>query len=182
MAGMAVWEDATGKVHVTNWSKQASEPRKRRLYTKIDEDEANQILGMRQEGRPLRAIAQRLGREKRTITRFLERYRDSRPQALAYIRAKAQTLAERVVELADVDQALDVLSRPNIDVLKPIPRDVAQGTRVLISVSPGQCGAMAEAGLSEVIDATRTRGALPSQDDQDRSKDSVGVQGEEESR
>src|SRR5262245_59220066 len=67
-----------------------------------------------------------------------------------YLRANAFKLATRVVRKANVDQAMNILSRPNVGVLHPAAgAGEGGGSRFMIGVSIDSLGAVKVAGAVE---------------------------------
>lgn len=94
---------------------------------RLDDEEKEMILQMVDEGLSLRDIAFKTGRDVKIISRLKAKFHPSTKLARRYIKAKAMVLAERVIKHAKVAEAIDVLSRPDIDVLKPQQRGDIQG-------------------------------------------------------
>ncbi len=74
-------------------------------------DEKLQILEMYQEESDTTLIAQKFNRSPEAIRKFLWRYKDTSQIARQRIQGGAHDLAERIVEQANVDQALEVMDR-----------------------------------------------------------------------
>lgn len=87
-------------------------------------------------------IGKHLQRDTTTIWAVIRRLRPTSGIAGDYIRANAFKLAHRVVEQASVEQALDILSRPNIGVLEPIKKGEVGGGGFYLSVQSDSCGAV----------------------------------------
>lgn len=135
----------------------------RRSSTRLTMEEKSLILDMRIKGGvSVDQIAFRLGRDRKTIGRFVSSMTDSTPLATAMIRAGAHKLAKKVLEKADVDQALDILSRPNIGVLRPIQK-VSDGPQIMISVNQDSLGGVAPANMvNTALPATPLTAAIDS--------------------
>lgn len=115
--------------------------------TALTMTEKNLILEMRfKHLKSAKTIAYELGRNRKTIDRFIHSMTDSTPLATAMIKASAHHLVKRVLDKADVNQALDILSRPNIGVLKPINRQ-ADGPQIMISVNQESLGGVQQVGV-----------------------------------
>jgi hypothetical protein len=98
--------------------------------------ERAEVLALAERGASVRLMATRLGCSPRAIRRVLARFRDTRGAAARYLQAQALRLAERVVRDATVEQALDVLSRPGVEVLQPaVPRAGGPQVGVFLSVA-----------------------------------------------
>ena len=98
------------------------------------------ILKMSKAGKSVTDIADALGRSSSTISRFLARTVDTRELAMEVIRSGAVTLAERIIKKANVDQSIEVLSRPGISVLEPPVKSGGQSTSLQVSVAVNSCG------------------------------------------
>jgi hypothetical protein len=103
--------------------------------------EISLALQLRTQGRNTNQIAKALGRHHDTIGDALEAFGDTTALATAKIRSEAYALATRIVEQADVDQAIEVLSRPNVGVLQPAQNGTSgQGVSVMIGIAPPGIG------------------------------------------
>lgn len=77
-------------------------------------DEKLGILEMYQNETDTNIIAQKFNRTPDAIRKFLWRYADTSKIARARLQGGAETLADRIVEQANVDQALEVMDRLDI--------------------------------------------------------------------
>lgn len=91
-------------------------------------------------------IAAALDRRHETILKYVRTLTDSTALAQQYLKSRAIDLVKRIVKKADVDQAIDILSRPNIGVLKPIQTS-KEGPQILISVNQGSLGGVSAVPL-----------------------------------
>lgn len=114
----------------------------------IERLERQVVQGSRPITKFVQAMAAKYDKDEVTIWRFIRSVRDTTSLARAYFRAKAYTLTKRVVEKANVDQSIDILTRPNMGVLDPINRDGNGATGVFVSVSAGSCGAIGDGGTN----------------------------------
>lgn len=115
--------------------------------SRLTMNEKNLILEMRfKQLKTCKVIAYTLGRSRKTIEKFIHSVTDSTPLATAMIRASASKLVKRVLDKADVDQVIDILSRPNIGVLKPINKQ-ADGPQIMISVNQESLGGVQQVGI-----------------------------------
>ncbi len=114
-----------------------------KAYTQLDEFDKATILEMVDSGSTIEAVATKLDKHPSSIYRFLRGLRDTTKLAERYIKAKALTLAEKIVAGADVDQAIEILSRPNLNVLHA-PVNKKDGPSILISVERDSCSAVVE--------------------------------------
>lgn len=92
-------------------------------------------------------IAREFGRDVTTITRLLRSLKPTTELARATLLSRASELVDRVTEKADIDQVIDILSRPNIGVLDPIVGKSGGGgggVNVLVSVQAGSLAALTE--------------------------------------
>lgn len=88
-------------------------------------------------------LARKYGRSDAAIRQLVHQFHPTTALATKLIRANALRMAQKVIKHATVEETIDVLSRPNIDVLKPHKVD-NRGMGVFVSVAPGTCGAMVD--------------------------------------
>lgn len=131
--------------------------------SKMDAEEQEYILSQLDDGKTVPQVAYATGRDQSTINRLRVRYAPENKLAIRLLRANALKLAKRVIDRASVEEAIDVLSRPNIDVLKPITKTAEINNGVYISVQNTSLGAFKEPeALPSVIDVTPApKPALP---------------------
>lgn len=118
--------------------------------TPISAFEVQEIMarfnGHRKQGKPImescELVAKYTGRPVETIWAVIRRLRPTTGIASDYIRAQAFKLAHRVVAQASVEQAIDILSRPNIGVIDPIKKGESGSGGFYLSVQTGSCGAV----------------------------------------
>lgn len=105
-------------------------------------DEQVAILRMRQRGKSVAAIADTIERSPATVRSFLSKYTDTTPMAEAILRKGAVVMAANIVKRGTVSEHIDVLSRPNIGVLKPVDKAGANsgGFSIHLSVGPASLG------------------------------------------
>lgn len=117
---------------------------------------------MLDEGKSASEVAFTLGRAVSSISRLRSNYSSTAKLATRLIRANAEKLAQRVINHATVDEAIQVLSRPNIDVLKPPSRSDGN-TGIFISVGAGSLGAFKDSPdeVAAVIDLVAEAPAVP---------------------
>lgn len=108
----------------------------------VDHEEAELIMSLHDSGMSFEDIAFKVGRTGPTISKVVKRFSPTHKLATRYIKANALVLAERIVKLADVDQATDILTRPNVGVLQPLAKNVEEGRGLFISVSHNSLGAI----------------------------------------
>lgn len=89
--------------------------------------------------------ADRTGFSIQAVENVVKRNRPTTHAAREYLSANALKLAMRMVRNADVDQSIDILSRPNMNVLEPVKKVEAQ-SGFFMSVSVDTCGAVKVAG------------------------------------
>ena len=109
-------------------------------------------------------IAAMTGWSEREIRDIRAEYFPRVGLALDYLRARSLEMAKRVVEEANVEEALDLLSRPNIGVLEPIPKASAKmQVGFFTNIQTGSLGAVQPPSPVTVIETVpiRTSGALP---------------------
>ena len=88
-------------------------------------------------------LAPKFNRQPETLYHLCRRLTESTDIAQQYIKANALRLATRVVRDADVAQSIDILSRPNINVLAPKQEAESSGGRgFFLSVQADSCGAV----------------------------------------
>lgn len=111
----------------------------------MSDGEKNDILIEAQKGTPIREIARMFGRDFATVTKLLKGLKSSTTLARAMVAARSAELVARVLEKADVDQAIDILQRANVGVLEPLAKGGGGGGNhvgILVSVSPGSLPAV----------------------------------------
>lgn len=122
-------------------------------FTVLSLSEKNLILHMSGKGRAIGEISRAVERSESTVSRFLARMADTSDLARATIKAGTATLAERIIKKATVGEAIEVLSRPGIDVIQPAPQKGVggQGWGIQVSVGVASCGTVVhvEAGNVE---------------------------------
>lgn len=87
-------------------------------------------------------IAEEVGLEWRTVAGVIYRHRPTMDIAQAKIRAAAARLADRIIEKSNVQEAIDILSRPNIGVLAPMKTNGGSPGGFFLSVQVDSCGAV----------------------------------------
>lgn len=124
-----------------NWRKGRKGNMSRFKHTFLGVDEKTAILTLASKGRTIPQIAKSVNRAESTIARFLVRMSDTSVLAKATLKAGAVRLAERVVKHADVEESIEVLSRPGMDVLQPAAAaGISGGFGIQVSVGVGSCG------------------------------------------
>lgn len=113
------------------------------MATQIGPDEKILILADLDAGMGPRDIAKKYGRHEQSIYSLVKRYHPSTILATRLLRANAEKLAERVIKHATVEEAIDVLSRPNMEVLRPIAKE-SVATGFFTSVSLDSLGSVRE--------------------------------------
>lgn len=112
------------------------------MVTHMGPDEKMAILDEWESGKlTAKDLAFKYGRSVAAIKKLIRRYHPSTTLATRLIRANAERLALRVIRHATVEDAIDVLSRPNIDVLKPNSTN-NRPLGIFSSVSLDSCGAV----------------------------------------
>jgi len=134
--------------------------------SRLIEQEIVLALDMFDQGKSRTDIARALGRSVNAVDHIIRKFHPSTRLAEKYIRANALKLAEKVVKFSNVEEAIDVLTRPNIGVLQPVVSKHAVG--FFSSVDPSTLGAVqsVDAALPRpvgegVTDAVRTGRPLP---------------------
>lgn len=115
----------------------------------MSDGEINDILVYvkRNPHRTLAEVSAEFGRDIHTISKLLKRLRPTTELARATLLSRANELVTRVADKADIDQLIDVLSRPNVGVLDPVANKGGGGAHVgiLVSVSPAHLAALTPA-------------------------------------
>lgn len=95
------------------------------------------------EGKSKSEAARIVGRSVTVVAKVVETYRPDTRLATRLLKASTHTLVERIVAKADVEQAIEVLSRPNIGVLAPaLKPGASMGGGIYVSVAADSCGAV----------------------------------------
>lgn len=114
----------------------------RRSVRPMDMEEKAEVLRLYfKERKTITDIAKELGRKHETISKFIRTMTDSTQVAQQFLKAKAFELTKRVVEKANVDQAIEILSRPNVGVLEPHKKG-NDAPQIMISVNTESIGAV----------------------------------------
>lgn len=96
--------------------------------SKVSRGEQNDIwLALQEKGATIQSVAGIFGRHIDTVATIQRKFRSTTALASARIRAKALDLVDKVIEKGEVDQIIDVLSRPNIGVLDPVNKGGTSG-------------------------------------------------------
>lgn len=104
-------------------------------YSRLTRAEIGSILSLARAGKTQTEIAQALGCNVSTVSRWLEKLDDTTELAKQRLRNSAEALSERVIRDADVDQSLEVLDR--LDVL---PKKQSEGNRTGVQIVIGMPG------------------------------------------
>lgn len=83
-----------------------------------------------------------LGIQVDTVRAVVKRMTSTSAAAEAHLQASALKLAMRIVRKANVEESIDILSRPNIGVLSPIAKGTESTAGIFIGVSADSCGAV----------------------------------------
>lgn len=94
------------------------------------------LLKLHEAGKTQVEIAQILGCSQPSVHGWLEKFRDTRTEAIYTARSGAQKLVERVLKQANVEESLEVLDR--IDVLPKKQRESSGNQLNVIIGMPGQ--------------------------------------------
>lgn len=118
---------------------------------KVSDGEKEDILVFLKSGKSIKETAYHFGRSADTIRDLLKSLRPTTELARATLRARAMELTDRVIEKADTDQLIDILSRPNVGVFDPAPsaKGAGGGGNVLINIQAGSLAAVNEAEYIE---------------------------------
>lgn len=120
----------------------------------MDAAEQVAILKLLDEGWNLSQVATKSGRSVAAISRLRAKYSPTTFLAERLIKAKALDLTQRVIDKADVDQSIEVLSRPNVGVLQPLKSGGGDFGGVHISVSANSVGAIVATTKGELGNGT----------------------------
>lgn len=132
-------------------------------------DTVSELLGawkkLKAEGHTRRGAADILGVVHGllpdTVEAILKRYAPTVHVAQHYLQARSLKLAMRVVRKANVDQAIDILSRPNIGVLDPIVgKGGLGGGGFFLSVETSALGAV-RIGVGATEGGSEAQASLP---------------------
>lgn len=120
------------------------------MGARIPDDELAEIMGLYEQG--LKAgysklalyetIGAQVGRSPGVISAVCRRLRPTVNLAQVKLKAAAARLVDRVIAKANVEEAMDLLSRPNIGVLEPMKGNQAGEGGFFMSVSADSCGAV----------------------------------------
>ncbi len=109
----------------------------------LTQADVDQILTYHEEGLSVAAIRFKLNISEPTIRKAIRKYSPDTKLAERLLKASAVELASRVIHKANVAEAIDVLSRPNMDVLKPAAKGPAGGS-IFMSITAGSLGGVIE--------------------------------------
>jgi hypothetical protein len=122
-------------------------PRGQRIPVQEIEEIVGRFNALRRKGKSLteayKSVAETMGRDWKVIASVMYRLQPTTDFAKVYLKAEALKLARRVVRNANVGEALDVLTRPNIGVLQPIKSRASGGAQVFCSITLDSIGAIA---------------------------------------
>ena len=140
----------------------------------IGPDERMLILDRLDAGVSAKDISFELGRDIQSIYRVARKYHPTTKLATRLILANSERLAKRIIDKANVEESIDILSRPNVDVLKPVIREAPVNVGFFTSVSLDAVGAVREVksiGLGATDAVTRSQ--IP-----DEGRSTLSLQGE----
>jgi transposase-like protein len=105
--------------------------------------EKNDILvALAKPGATAAAVAKEFGRDISTINRLIAQFKPTDALARATLMSRLSEMVERVVDKADVDQLISVLSRSNVGILAPENKSTG-GSGPNIYLSSVQVGTLA---------------------------------------
>lgn len=133
------------------------------MATQIGPDEKILILADLDAGMGPRDVAKKYGRHEQSIYSLIKKYHPSTILATRLLRANAERLAERVIKHATVEEAIDVLSRPNMEVLRPIAKE-SVATGFFTSVSLDSLGSVREIKTGMIHGSTDSASQTAGQD------------------
>lgn len=113
-----------------------------RLTKPLDNEEKSLIIDLYfKKKKTPQEIAYIMGRTNGTIYKFIKKFMSTDTMAEQFFRSRSMEMAKKVVAKADVNQLIDVLSRPNIGVLKPVSKG-HDGPQIMISVNQESIGSI----------------------------------------
>lgn len=119
----------------------------------MSDGEKEDILKYLHTGKTIKETAYHFGRHENSIRELVKKLRPTTQLARSLILARASELTEKVLEKADVDQLIDILSRPNVGVFDPAPSakggGLGGGGNILINI---QAGSLAAVNESEYVE------------------------------
>lgn len=103
-------------------------------YKRLQETQLRELLSLRRLGKTQVEIAQAIGCDQRTVSRWLETFQDSRDDATAYLRGNALKMAINIVKKGKPREHVDALK--GLSVLEQSAQDPR--IQVVVGVSlPG---------------------------------------------
>jgi hypothetical protein len=133
-------------------------PQNEKKPARMSSDEKVTILTMSRNQKSIDEIAYAVGRSRTTVQRFLAEMIDTSELAKVTLKAGAVKLAERIIKKAEVREAIDVLSRPDIGVIAPAQKGLPVSGGIQVSVGVSSCGTVVQVTSGG---QNATRGEIP---------------------
>lgn len=116
--------------------------RGRSKYDYRTEEETEHIVRLLAQGRTTEDVSRLSGWSFEQVRDVRAEYFPTQSLAKHYLRSNALRLAKRIVAEANVEEAVDILSRSTLGVLEPLAKTGAQAgpTAVLTSINPHHLG------------------------------------------
>lgn len=105
---------------------------RKRDYSRLTRAELGSLIALARAGKTQTEIAQALNCNISTVSRWLAQFEDTTELAKQRLKNSANTLAERVVKDADVEQSLEVLDR-----LEVLPKRQNDSNRTGVQIFVG---------------------------------------------
>lgn len=112
-----------------------------------DAEKGDILVALKVEGATYQSVARLFDRDPDTISKIAKEFAPTKVLASAKLQSKLSTLVDRVLEKADVDQIIDILSRPNIGILEPHAKPgsgAGNNFGIMVSVNTGSLAAVAD--------------------------------------
>jgi hypothetical protein len=129
--------------------------------TRLTSEERDWMLTLMDGGASNADVARKSNRSAEAVARVRADYFPTAKLATRYLQANALKLAERIVSDATVEEAIDVLTRPNIGVLAVAKAAMDGQGNVFLSISTSSLGGVVDPGklqgqkmLPEPVDVT----------------------------
>lgn len=132
--------------------------RGRSKYDYRTDEETEHIVKLLAQGRTTEDVSRLSGWSFEQVRDIRAEYFPTQSLAKYYLKSNALRLARRIVAEANVEEAVDILSRPNIGVLEPAVKAGASTgpTAVLTSINPHHLG-----GVQVAVVMGATSGSQP---------------------
>jgi hypothetical protein len=127
--------------------------------SQLSDGEKSDIIRTLGEGKTVKEVARMFARDESTITRLIQEFRPTKDLAQAKLQAGLATLVDRVIEKADVDQAIKILSNAKVGVLEPEVKGGGRsgGINIAFGLSVGHESLAAVTSVTEFGDSTEPK-------------------------